>query len=77
MTQATVAQFLQAVKQDPSLVAELKAAVDIESYHEIAEAHGFYFMAEEFYSDSSQRSLEKLAMTINPGMPPRKHLDGR
>jgi predicted ribosomally synthesized peptide with nif11-like leader len=77
MTQTTVAQFIQAVNEDPSLVAELKAAVDIESYHQIATAHGFDFTEEELNSELSQRALEELAMTINPGMTPRKHLDGR
>jgi predicted ribosomally synthesized peptide with nif11-like leader len=77
MAQTTVDKFIQAVKQDPSLVAELKAAVDIESYHKIAKAHGYNFTTEEINSELSQRALEELAMMINPGMTPRKHLDGR
>jgi predicted ribosomally synthesized peptide with nif11-like leader len=77
MAQTTVANFIQAVKQDPSLVAELKAAVNIESYYKIAKAHGYDFTPEEIRSELSQRALEELAMTINPGMTPRKHLDGR
>jgi predicted ribosomally synthesized peptide with nif11-like leader len=77
MAQATVAIFIQAVKQDPTLIAELKAAVDIESYHQIAEKHGYDFTPEEFHSELSQRSLEEFAMTINPGITLRKHLDGR
>jgi predicted ribosomally synthesized peptide with nif11-like leader len=77
MAQITVAEFIQAVKQDPTLIAELKAAVDIESYHQIAKAHGYDFTPEEFHSELSQRSLEELAMTINPGLAPRKHLNGQ
>ena len=49
MAQITVAEFIQAVKQDPTLIAELKAAVDIESYHQIAKAHGYDFTPEEFH----------------------------
>jgi predicted ribosomally synthesized peptide with nif11-like leader len=77
MAQTTVANFIQAVKQDPSLVAELKVAVDIESYHKVAKAHGYDFTTADIHSELSQRALEELAMTINPGMTPRKHLDGR
>jgi predicted ribosomally synthesized peptide with nif11-like leader len=77
MAQTTVAEFIQAVKADPSLIAELKAAVDIESYRKIAEKHGYDFTPEEFHSELSQRALEEFAMTINPGITPRKHLDGR
>jgi predicted ribosomally synthesized peptide with nif11-like leader len=62
MAQATVANFIQAVKQDPTLIAELKIAVDIESYHQIAKAHGYDFTPEEFHSELSQQSLEELAM---------------
>jgi predicted ribosomally synthesized peptide with nif11-like leader len=74
MAQSTVANFIQAVKADPSLIAELKAAVDIESYHKIAKAHGYDFPPAELESELSEQALEELAMTINPGMAPRKHL---
>ena len=74
MAQSTVANFIEAVKADPSLIAEFKAAVDIESYHKIAKAHGYDFTPEELNSELSEQSLEELAMTINPGMAPRKHL---
>jgi predicted ribosomally synthesized peptide with nif11-like leader len=74
MAQTTVANFIEAVKADPSLLKELKAAVDIESYHKIAKAHGYDFTTEEFRSDLSQQSIEEFAMTINPGITPRKHL---
>jgi predicted ribosomally synthesized peptide with nif11-like leader len=77
MAQSTVANFIQAVKADPSLIAELKAAVDIESYHKIAKSHGYDFTAEELNSELSERSLEEFVMTINPGMKPRKHLTGQ
>jgi predicted ribosomally synthesized peptide with nif11-like leader len=77
MAQSTVANFIEAVNADPSLIAELKAAVDIESYHKIAKAHGYDFTPEELESELSQQSLEELAMTINPGMAPRKHLAGQ
>jgi predicted ribosomally synthesized peptide with nif11-like leader len=77
MAQTTVDKFVQAVKEDPSLVAELKAAVDIESYLKIAKAHGYDFTEKELTSVLSEQSLEELAMTINPGMKPRKHLGAK
>jgi predicted ribosomally synthesized peptide with nif11-like leader len=77
MAQTTVDKFIQAVNEDPSLIAELKAAVDIESYYQIAKAHGYDFTPEELNSELSKKSLEELAMKINPGLSPRKHLDGR
>jgi predicted ribosomally synthesized peptide with nif11-like leader len=77
MAQTTVDKFIQAVKEDLSLVAELKAAVDIESYHQIAKAHGYDFTHAEINSELSKRALEELMMMTNPGMTPRKHLDGR
>jgi predicted ribosomally synthesized peptide with nif11-like leader len=77
MTQTTVAKFIQAVNQDPTLVAELKAAVDNESYYQIAKAHGYQFTPEELQDELSQKSLEELAMTINPGLAPRQHLSGQ
>jgi predicted ribosomally synthesized peptide with nif11-like leader len=77
MAQTTIDKFLQAVKEDLSMVAELKAAVDIESYNQIAKAHGYDFTTEELYSELSKQSLEELAMTINPGLSLRTHLYGR
>ena len=77
MAQSTVANFVQAVKEDLSLLAKLKAAVDIESYYKIAKEHGYNFTPEELNSELSTQSLEELAMTINPGMAPRKHLTGQ
>ena len=77
MAQTTVANFIQAVKEDLSLIAKLKAAVDIESYYQIAKEHGYHFTPEELHSELSEQSLEELAMTINPGLSPRKHLNGQ
>ena len=77
MAQTTIAKFVQAVKEDASLTAELKAAVDSESYYKIAEEHGYHFTPEELHSELSEHSLEELAMMINPGMAPRKHLDAQ
>ncbi len=77
MTQTTVDKFVQAVKEDPNLIAKLTAAVDIESYYKIAKEHGYHFTDEELRSELCERSMEELAMTINPGMTPRKHLTGR
>jgi predicted ribosomally synthesized peptide with nif11-like leader len=74
MAQSTVAQFIEAVKADPSLMAEIKAAADIELYPQIAKAHGYDFTDEELNSELSEQSLEELAMTINPGVAPRTHL---
>jgi hypothetical protein len=36
MAQTTIANFIQAVKEEPSSVAELKATVNIEFYYKIA-----------------------------------------
>jgi predicted ribosomally synthesized peptide with nif11-like leader len=77
MAQTTVDKFIQAVKEDLSMVAKLKAAVDIESYYQIAKEHGYHFTPEELHSELSKQSMEELAMTINPGMTPRKHLTGK
>ena len=77
MAKATVAEFVQAVKQDPILMAKLKASVDIESYYEIAKEHGYDFTPEEFHSESNERSLKELAMTINPGVKPCRHLNSQ
>ena len=77
MAQTTVDKFVQAVKEDLSTIAKLKAAVDIESYYQIAKEHGYDFTPEELHSELSKQSLEELAMKINPGLSPRKHLNGQ
>jgi predicted ribosomally synthesized peptide with nif11-like leader len=77
MTQTTVDKFVQAAKEDLSLIAKLKAAVDIESYYQIAKEHGYHFTPEELHSELSEQSLEDLAMMINPGMKPRQHLNAQ
>jgi predicted ribosomally synthesized peptide with nif11-like leader len=77
MAQTTVDKFIQAVNEDLNMIAELKAAVDIESYYQIAKEHGYHFTPEEIHSELSKKSMEELAMKINPGLSPRKHLDGR
>jgi predicted ribosomally synthesized peptide with nif11-like leader len=74
MSQATVSQFVTAVKEDPSLIAELNAAIDVESYYKIAQDHGYFFTSEELQAELSQESQEELAGMINPGTAPRKHL---
>jgi predicted ribosomally synthesized peptide with nif11-like leader len=74
MNQTTVTEFIQAVEQNPSLKAELTAAVDVESYYQIAKNHGYDFTAEELKAELSEESREDLAGMINPGMAPRKHL---
>jgi predicted ribosomally synthesized peptide with nif11-like leader len=77
MNQTTVDKFVQAVSEDLNLIAELKAAVDIESYYKIAAEHGYHFTPEELHSELSQQSLEELAMKINPGLAPRQHLNAQ
>ena len=74
MSQATVNEFVTAIKEDPSLMAELNAAVDVESYYKIAQDHGYFFTTEELKAELSQESQEELAGLTNPGMAPRKHL---
>ena len=74
MSQATVNEFVTAIKEDPSLMAELNAAVDVESYYKIAQDHGYFFTTEELKAELSQESQEELAGLTNPGMAPRQHL---
>ncbi len=75
MAQTTVSKFVQAVNENLNLIAELKAAVDIDSYYKIAAAYGYHFTAEELHSELSQQSIEELAMKINPGIAPREHIN--
>lgn len=77
MNQTTVDKFVQAVNEDLNLIAELKAAVDLESFYRIAKKYGYQFTSEEFHSELSQQSLEELAMQINPGLSPRKHINAQ
>lgn len=77
MSQATVNQFVTAVKEDPSLMAELNGAVDIESYYKIAQNHGYFFTSEELKAELDKDSQEELAEMTNPGMAPRNHLSGQ
>ncbi len=77
MAQTTVANFIQAVKEDLTLIAKLSAAADIESYYKIATEHGYHFTDEELRSEVCEKSMEELAMTINPGLKPRRHLTGK
>jgi predicted ribosomally synthesized peptide with nif11-like leader len=77
MAQSTVDKFVQAVNEDLNLIAKLKAAVDIESYYQIAAEHGYHFTPEELNSELSQQALEELAMKINPGMAPRQHINAK
>jgi predicted ribosomally synthesized peptide with nif11-like leader len=74
MTKTKVTEFIQAVEQDSSLKAELIAAVDVESYYQIAKNHGYNFTSEELQAELSEQSQENLAGMVNPGMAPRKHL---
>ncbi len=77
MSQSTVNQFVTAINEDPSLMAELNAAVDIESYYKIARDRGYFFTPEELRAELNPKSQEELAGMINPGMAPRKHLDAQ
>jgi hypothetical protein len=77
MAQTTVDKFVQAVNEDLNLLAELKAAVDIDSYYKIAAAYSFHFTAEELHSELCQQSIEALAMKINPGLAPRQHINAQ
>jgi predicted ribosomally synthesized peptide with nif11-like leader len=74
MSQATVNEFVTAIKENPSLMAELNAAVDEESYYKIAQDHGYFFTSEELTAELDQKSQEELAEMINPGIAPRMHL---
>jgi Nif11 domain len=59
MAQTTVANFIQAVKEDPSSIAKLKAALDIESYYKIAKEKIQMNHAE--FTDKISLSEKKLA----------------
>ena len=74
MTQATVDQFIQAIKKDPDLKAKLKAAVDLESYQKIITDYGYHFTPEELETELSQQKQEELVEIVNPGVEPRHHL---
>lgn len=62
MAQTTVDKFVQAVKEDLSTIAKLKAVVDIESYYQITKEHGYHLTPEELNSELSEQSLEELAI---------------
>ena len=76
MAQSTVANFIEAVKADPSLIEELKTAVDTESYHKVAKAHGFDPSYDLKFSDDGDIAAHHEDDTIRVLLT-RKELDRR
>jgi predicted ribosomally synthesized peptide with nif11-like leader len=75
MTQASVTEFLAAVKQDEVLRQRLKAAQSHQTCLDLAEQSGFFFTAEELQTVLGKMSDEEAAEIFNPGIAPRAHID--
>lgn len=77
MTQASVTEFLAAVKQDEVLRKRLKTAQSEQTCIDLAEQSGFFFTAEELQTVLGKMSDEEVAEIFNPGIAPRQHIDPR
>lgn len=77
MTQASVTEFLAAVKQDEVLRKRLKTAQSEQTCIDLAEQTGFFFTAEELQAVLGKMSKEEVAEIFNPGIAPRQHIDPR
>lgn len=77
MTQASVTEFLAAVKQDEVLRKRLKTAQSEQTCIDLAEQSGFFFTAEELQAVLGKMSDEEAAEIFNPGIAPRQHIDPR
>lgn len=75
MTVESVAEFIEAAKQDRALVERLKAATTSDSCVKVAEEYGYTFTTEELEAGLSKLSPEELAALINPGVAPRRHIE--
>ena len=77
MTQASVTEFLAAIKQDEVLRKRLKTAQSEQTCIDLAEQTGFFFTAEELQTVLGKMSDEEVAEIFNPGIAPRQHIDPR
>lgn len=75
MTLESVAEFIEAAKQDPALVERLKGATTSDTCVKLAEEHGYTFTTEELETGLNKLSPEELATLINPGVAPRRHIE--
>ena len=75
MSQINAAEFVKNAKQDVSIREQLKTAMSLDQFIEIAEQKGFDFTSTELQTELSQLSLEEVAAIINPGVYPRRHID--
>ena len=75
MTQASVAQFVEAAKQDLDLRKRLKTAMAASSCVEIGKDMGYDFTAKELQAELSKMSDEDVAEIVNPGVAPRRHIN--
>lgn len=62
-------------KQDINLREQLKTAVYLDRFIEIADRKGFDFTSIELQTELNQLSSEEVAAIINPGVYPRRHID--
>ena len=60
MSQEDITQFLQAVREDPSLQEKLKSAADADALIAVAKAAGFSISAEELKDAEAHLSEEEM-----------------
>ncbi|MBW4506255.1 MAG: Nif11-like leader peptide family natural product precursor [Scytonematopsis contorta HA4267-MV1] len=77
MSKSSVVEFLTAAKQNESLREKLKTAMDVEACVDIAEDIGYDFSTEELQMELSNMPEEEVAVIINPGISPRRHIQPR
>ena len=75
MSQTSAAEFISNAKQNVDLREQLKAAMFLDLYIEIANQKGFNFTSTELQTELSQLSPEAVATIINPGVYPRRHIN--
>lgn len=75
MSQTNAAEFVKNAKQDVGLREQLKTAMSLDRFIEIADQKGFDFTSTELQTELNQLSLEEVAAIINPGVYPRRHID--
>jgi predicted ribosomally synthesized peptide with nif11-like leader len=77
MTLESVAEFIEAAKQDRALMERLKAATTSDICVKVAEEYGYTFTTAELQAGLSKLSQEELATLVNPGVAPRRHIEPR
>jgi len=74
MSQEGVARFFKMIQKDEVLLAKLKATDDPETFVNIATERGYDFTIEQLQAEIKKLSSEEMAVVINPGVGPRRHL---